>query len=67
MIINGHVLEIFEREFIVRYPLTHAGALALLDAMVEEAETLGVWPPKDAWEGVADDIRAAEVLCRPSR
>jgi len=65
MITNSHILEIFERDFIVRHPLTHEGALALLDAMVEEAKTLGVWPPKDVWEGVEDDIRTAEVLCRP--
>ncbi len=66
MIRNADLLRDFERDFIVRHPLTHGEALRLLDAMVEEAEALGVWPPADPWEGAERDVRVAGILCRAS-
>jgi len=65
MIINREVLEEFEREYLRRHPLTHEAALRLMDGLLEEARALGVWPPKDPWEGVDVDIRMAKILCKP--
>ena len=37
-------------------------ALAAMDALVEEARALGVWPPGDPLEGVEVDVRVARAL-----
>lgn len=39
-------------------------ALATVDALVEEARALGVWPPADPLDGIESDVRVAGALAR---
>lgn len=45
-------------------PASLERALAAVDALVEEARALGVWPPRDPLEGIEVDVRVAGALGR---
>jgi len=62
MITNAKLLEKFEKEFIVKNPLSYDEALALLDGMWELGISLGVLPPEDPLEGIEVDIKVARIL-----
>lgn len=62
MIRNPHILRAFEDEFCRRTPPDHLLNLRIVEAMLEEARQLGVWPPADPLEGVDVDIRVARIL-----
>jgi hypothetical protein len=57
----------FDDRFVATSRLSHAQALALFEAMWEEARQLGVLPG-DPWEGLEVDLRIARILstCSPS-
>ncbi len=54
----------FEARLAAREPASLARALAIADALVEEARVLGVWPPADPLGGVDVDVRIAVALRR---
>lgn len=62
MIKNAKLFEEFEKECIIKHPLSYDEALALLDGMWELGISLGVLPPKDPLEGIEVDIRVARIL-----
>lgn len=62
MIRNPRVLRAFEDELARRTPADHLGNLRLVEAMLEEARQLGVWPPVHPLDGIEVDIRVARVL-----
>jgi hypothetical protein len=62
MIRNSRILRAFEDDLARRTPPDHLGNLRLVEAMLEEARQLGVWPPADPLEGIEVDIRMARIL-----
>jgi hypothetical protein len=62
MIRNPHILRAFEDDLARRTPPDHLGNLRLVEAMLDMARQLGVWPPADPLEGIEVDIRVARVL-----
>jgi hypothetical protein len=54
----------FEDELGRRSPPSLERALAIVDALLDEARLLGVWPPADPLEGIEVDVRVAEALRR---
>ena len=62
MIKNKKLWEKFEVEFAKSENLTIEQKLKLLEAMLEEAKSLGVWPPKDPLEDIEVDIKLARAL-----
>ncbi len=62
MIKNATLLEQFEKDFVIKHPLSYEEALALLDGMWELGISLGVLPPKDPLGGIDVDIRVARIL-----
>ncbi len=58
------LLPAFEARAAAAEPLSLARALAIVDALVEEARALGVWPPADPLEGIDVDVRIAGALRR---
>jgi len=57
-----HILRAFEDDLARRTPPNHLENLRLVEAMLEEARQLGVWPPADPLEGIEVDIWVARVL-----
>jgi hypothetical protein len=55
-----------EDRFVATSRLSHAQAMALFEAMWEEARQLGVLPG-DPWDGLEVDLRLARILstCSP--
>ena len=62
MIKNAKLLEEFERKLSRRTPPNFFKNAAIVDALLTEAQLLGVWPPKDPMEGFEVDIRIAKIL-----
>jgi hypothetical protein len=63
MIKHPEVLEEFEDNFIRDDgKLSFNSAIRLFTYMWNEAFNLGVFPPKDPWEGIKVDIRIAKTL-----
>ncbi|MDH7553067.1 MAG: hypothetical protein QHH74_05370 [Spirochaetota bacterium] len=62
MIKNAKLLEEFEKECIIKHPLSYHDSLKLLDGMWELGMHLGVLPPEDPLEGIEVDIRVARIL-----
>jgi hypothetical protein len=62
MIKNPHLLRAFEDDLARRTPPDHLGNLCLVEAMLDLARQLGVWPPADPLDGIEVDIRVARVL-----
>ena len=64
MIKNANYLEEFEKEFIAGQKNDLLKNLEIYEAMWEMAKALGVFPLKDPYDGVEDDIRLAGILNR---
>ena len=62
MIKNPDLLQKFEDEFTQQEKADFLKNIRLVDAMYREAVSLGVFPLKDALDGVETDIRIAEVI-----
>ena len=62
MIRDKKLWEKFEIEFTRNENLTIEQKFKILEAMLEEAKSLGVWPPKDPLEGIEVDIKLARAI-----
>ncbi len=62
MVRNLQLLRAFEDALARRTPVDHLQNLRLVEAMLEEARELGVWPPPDPLEGIETDIRVARIV-----
>lgn len=63
MIKNQEILKRFEDDFIRdKGRLSFGDAIKILDAMWNEAVTLGILPPKEPLEEIDVDIRVAKIL-----
>ncbi len=57
----------WETEWLRDHPLDLDARFRLMEAMIEHARALGVFPPPDPLEGIDVDIRIARALnVRPS-
>ena len=64
MIKNARYLEKFEKELIAKEKNDYLKNFEIYEAMWEEAKALGIFPLKDPYDGVEDDIRLARILSR---
>jgi hypothetical protein len=64
MVRNAAALERFEAEFIRSEPADIHRNLAIVDALAQEAEALGVFRRKDPLEGIETIIRVARAVNR---
>lgn len=64
MIKDAKYLEAFEKEIIAKKKNDLLKNLELYEAMWEEAKALGIFPLKDPYDGVEDDVHLAKVLNR---
>lgn len=64
MVKNAAMLEQFEAEFIRSQPADFHRNLAIVEALAEEAEHLGVFRRKDPLEGIETIIRVARAVNR---
>lgn len=62
MIIRNRILQEFESEAIRKEPADYRKNLKLVEAMLEEARLLGVFPPADPLGGIEVDMRIARVI-----
>ena len=62
MIKNPKLLEEFERKLSRQTPPDFAKSAAIVEALLAEAQLLGVWPPRDPMGGFEVDIRIAKIL-----
>jgi hypothetical protein len=62
MIRDPDLWRAFEDDLCRRTPPDHLRNLHLVEALLEEARRLGVWPPTDPLEGIDVDIRVARAL-----
>ena len=62
MIKDKKIWQKFEAEFTRNENLTIEQKFKILEAMLEEAKSLGVWPPKDPLEGIEVDIKLAKAI-----
>lgn len=62
MIKNQKEFQRFEKELIRREKIDVARNFRLVDAMYEEAASLGIFPPKDALDGLKIDLKIAKVI-----
>ena len=64
MVKNGVALERFETEFIRSEPADFDRNLAIVEALAQEAEALGVFRRKDPLEGIETIVRIARAVNR---
>lgn len=62
MIKNREELQKFENEIIRKEKVNVLKNFRLVDAMYKEAVSLGVFPMKDALEGLEVDLKIAKVI-----
>lgn len=62
MVKNQEKLQKFENELIRREKANVLKNFRLVDAMYKEAISLGIFPMKDALEGLEVDLRIAKVI-----
>jgi hypothetical protein len=62
MIINGSLVQAFERDLRRRTPADYRANLQIVEALFEEARLLNVWPPTDPLAGIEVDLRLARAL-----
>jgi len=67
MIKDVEYLEAFEDALIAGHKPDLLTNLKIYEAMWEEAKALGIFPLKDPYDGVEDDIKLAAVLARLPR
>jgi hypothetical protein len=60
---NPQFLKKFEDQFLEEEgPLPYDRAINILNALWQEAVTLGIFPLQDPWEGIESDLRMARIL-----
>jgi hypothetical protein len=64
MVRNLAMLERFEQEFIRSQPADIYRNLAIVEALAQEAEALGVFRRKDPLEGIETIVRVARAVNR---
>lgn len=64
MIKDSKYLEEFEKELAANEKNDLLKNIELYEAMWQEARALGIFPLKDIYDGVEDDIRLANILNR---
>jgi len=64
MIRDVKAWEEFERELAKREPVDYQRNLRLFEALLEEARSLGRWPPDDPLEGIELHTRFVEAVRR---
>jgi len=64
MVRNAAMLERFEAEFIRTQPADIRRNLAIVEALAQEAEALGVFRRKDPLEGIETVVRVARAVNR---
>lgn len=64
MIKNKKYLEAFENQLAAEEKVDFKKNLEIYEALWHEAVTLGVFPLKDPYDGVEDDIHLAKILSR---
>jgi len=62
MVKNAAMLERFEAEFIRNQPVDFRRNLAIVEALAQEAEALGVLRRKDPFEGIETIVRIARAV-----
>ena len=62
MIADPDKLRRFEDQQIRSEPLNFEQALRIVEALILEAQSLGVWPPSEPLSGIEVDIRIAKIL-----
>ena len=62
MIKNPKLLEEFEHKLSRQTPPDFAKNAAIVNALLAEAQFLGVWPPENPIGGFEVDIRIAKIL-----
>jgi hypothetical protein len=64
MIKNKEYLETFENQLAAEEKVDFFKNLVIYEALWHQAVTLGIFPLKDPYDGVEDDIRLARILSR---
>lgn len=64
MVKNAALLERFEAEFIRSHPADFRRNLAIVEALAQEAEALGVFRRKDPLDGIETIVRVARAVNR---
>jgi hypothetical protein len=64
MVKNVAALERFETEFMRSEPADFGRNLAIVEALAQEAEALGVFRRKDPLEGIETIVRVAQAVNR---
>lgn len=64
MIKNKEYLEAFENRLAAEEKVDFFKNLQIYEALWRQAVTLGIFPLKDPYDGVEDDIRLARILNR---
>jgi hypothetical protein len=64
MVRNAAMLERFEAEFMRDQPADFRRNLAIVEALAQEAEALGVFRRKDPLEGIETIVRIARAVNR---
>lgn len=64
MIKNREYLEAFEDQLLVEEKVDFFKNLEIYEALWQQAVTLGVFPLKDPYDGVEDDVHLAKILSR---
>lgn len=62
MILNHALVRAFERDLIRRTPVSYTRNIAIVEALRQEAQLLGAWPPADPLGGIETDVRLARAL-----
>jgi hypothetical protein len=61
---NKEFLEAFENQLAAEEKVDFFKNLEIYEALWHQAVTLGIFPLKDPYDGVEDDIRLARILSR---
>jgi hypothetical protein len=63
MVKNPLLLQKLEEQFLEEEgPLPYHRAIHILNALWQEAVTLGIFPLQDPWEGIESDLKIAKIL-----
>lgn len=62
MMRDAEKFKLWEDDWIRQQPQDLHFNFKILDSLVTEARALGVWPPRDPWEGMEEKIRFAKQL-----
>jgi len=62
MIRRNRLLDEFEREQVLLMPPNYIQNLRIVEALLEEARILGVFPSRDPLDGIDVDLRIARAL-----